>query len=223
MNCSSTVPFLLTGTTVILRGTVDNLRAKRAAAQDARNTVGVLNVKNRIKVRPDEPVNDAEIEEKVTAALVRDPYVEGYEITVDVTNGVVDLYGTVDTYFEKSQANEAVSSVRGVILVDNNLIVRNDYVPYLYDPYLDDRYPYDYDWYDYSPRFPTASDLRIKTDIEDELWWSPFVDSDDVTVTVDAGEATLTGTVDSWTEYNAAENNAYEGGAIYVDNDLTVK
>jgi osmotically-inducible protein OsmY len=44
------------------------------------------------------------------------------------------------------------------------------------------------------------------------LWWSPFVDSDDVNVTVDDGVVTLTGAVDSWSEYNAAANNAYEGG-----------
>jgi hypothetical protein len=40
---------------------------------------------------------------------------------------------------------------------------------------------------------------------------------------VDDGVATLTGTVDSWSEYDAAVNNAYEGGAVYVDNELLVK
>ena len=33
---------------------------------------------------------------------------------------------------------------------------------------------------------------------------------------------TLTGTVDSWGEYSAATDNAYEGGAVHVDNDLVV-
>jgi osmotically-inducible protein OsmY len=40
------------GSVVTLRGTVDNLKAKLAAAQDARNTVGVRRVKNHIKVKP---------------------------------------------------------------------------------------------------------------------------------------------------------------------------
>jgi osmotically-inducible protein OsmY len=52
------------------------------------------------------------------------------------------------------------------------------------------------------------------------LFWSPFVDSDDVTVSVEAGVATLTGSVDSLGEYNAARENAFEGGAITVINKL---
>ncbi len=211
------------GKTVVLRGTVDNLKAKRAAAQDARNTVGVRAVDNRIKVRPTPILTDEKIEDNVRQALLRDPYVESYEITVDVINGVVNLYGTVNTHFEKSQADDVASKVKGVIVVDNNLIVQDDYAAYTYDPYVDEWYVYDAHWYDYRPRFPARSDWWIKEDIEDELWWSPFVDSDDVTVRVDDGIATLTGTVDSWSEYNAAANNAYEGGAIFVENNLIVK
>jgi len=44
-----------------------------------------------------------------------------------------------------------------------------------------------------------------------------------VNVEVKNGDVLLTGTVDSWMEYNAAANNAYEGGAVYVDNELNVK
>jgi osmotically-inducible protein OsmY len=210
------------GRTVILRGKVDNLKAKRAAEQDARNTVGVIAVDNRIKVRPTEPPSDRKIEDKIRRALLRDPYLESYEITVNVVNGIVKLYGTVDTYFEKSQADDVAARVNGVIMVDNNLVVENDYEPYLYDPFVDEGYLYDRERYDRKPRYPGKSDRQIKEDIQDELFWSPFVDADDVNVTVDRGLATLTGTVDSWSEYNAAENNAYEGGAVYVDNDLAV-
>ena len=211
------------GTTVILRGTVDNLKAKRAAAQDARNTVGVITVDNRLKVRPAEFLSDQKIENKIVSALKRDPWVESYEINVDVQNGVADLYGTVDSYFEKSQADDVASRVNGVIIVDNNLVVQNYYTPYVYDPYIDDSYMYDYDWYHYSITYPDKTDLRIKQDIEKELWWSPYVNSEDITVTVDKGEATLTGTVNSWMEYGAAQDNAYEGGAVYVHNQLIIK
>lgn len=210
------------GTYVTLRGTVDNLKAKRAAEQDTRNTVGVRYVTNRIKVRPELPLSDKKIKDKIEDALMRDPYVNSYDINVGVINGVVYLYGSVDTYFEKIQVDDVVSKVNGVITVDNNLDVQNnDY--YTYDPYVDDNYIYDYEWYDNRPRFPSKSDWQIKVDIENELFWSPFVDGDDVKVAVDDGIVTLTGKVDSWSEYNAAANNAYEGGAVYVDNDLTVK
>ncbi len=212
------------GSMVTLRGTVDNLKAKRAAAQDARNTVGVRWVVNRIKVRPAEPLTDQKIENKIQDALLRDPYVESYEITADVRNGIAKLYGTVDTFFEKFRADDVVSRVNGVIMVDNNLIVREDppAIQDLYDPYVDD-YWYRYDWYDYRGMYASKSDWQIKNGVEDALFWSPFVDADDVNVTVDQGKVTLTGTVDSWSELNAAIHNAYKGGAVYVHDNLTVK
>lgn len=43
-----------------------------------------------------------------------------------------------------------------------------------------------------------------------------------ITVEVEDGVATLTGTVESWGEYRAAAENALEGGAIMVDNELEV-
>jgi osmotically-inducible protein OsmY len=49
--------------------------------------------------------------------------------------------------------------------------------------------------------------------IEDQLWWSPFVDANEVTVEVEDGVATLSGTADSWSERGAARDNAYDGGA----------
>jgi osmotically-inducible protein OsmY len=60
------------------------------------------------------------------------------------------------------------------------------------------------------------SDAEIRERIEEEIWWSPHVDSDDVQVTVDAGVASLTGTVDSWKERVLARQEAYEGGAADV-------
>ena len=213
----------VSGMTVTLRGTVDNLKAKRAAAEDARNTVGVRRVENRIKVRPTELQSDRKLEERVSRAFLRDPYLESYEITVDVRNGVAKLYGTVDTYFEKSQADDVASRVNGVIMVDNNLVVQMKDKPYTYDPYVDNWYSYDYNSYYRSPPYPFGNDLQIKKDIENELFWSPFVDADDVNIMVDEGVVTLTGSVDSWSEYHAAAKNAYEGGAVYVDNELTVE
>jgi osmotically-inducible protein OsmY len=49
------------------------------------------------------------------------------------------------------------------------------------------------------------------------------VDADDVKVRVNDGVATLKGRMDSWSEYNAALNNAYEGGAVSVKDEMTVK
>ncbi len=211
------------GSTVTLRGTVDNLKARHAAEQVARNTVGVWTVTNRIKVRPVDVASDTEIAQDVRDALRRNPYVDKYEITVSVEDGVAYLYGNVDSYFEKAEADEAASKTAGVVSVRNNLDV--DYVrePLVYEPYVYDYDPYAYDWYDYEPYMTFATDTEIRQEVQDELWWSPFVDSDQVSVSVDDGVVTLTGTVDTYGERSAAVENAYEGGAVWVDNDLNVR
>ncbi len=209
---------------VHLDGEVDNLKAKRSAAHTARNIVGVWRVKNRIDVRPSTP-SDATIADNVREALLRSPDVERFEINVWVNNGEANLSGAVDSYFEKFRAGDVAAGVYGVIEVDNNLVVDDDYDVLTYDPYVDDDwYIYDHDWYVYPNAYTTTeTDWEIREEIQDELFWSPFVDSDDVTVTVDDGVATLTGEVETWDERQSATENAYEGGAVAVDNDLSVE
>lgn len=181
-----------------LTGVVDNLAAKRAAEQDAKNTFGVWRVKNYLRVRPVSRRIDSVIANRVKEALVLDPYVERHDVNVTVINGKAYLYGTVDSAFEKAQAEAVAAGVKGVVDVQNDLIV-----------------PESWGW--------GMADWEIKEDIEDELWWSPFVDSNEVTVSVKDGVATLRGTVDTWKERGAATDNAYEGGAKKVRNELTVR
>jgi osmotically-inducible protein OsmY len=219
---SFTVDPSVSGSVVTLRGVVESLRAKRAAAENARNTIGVSRVKNRLKVRPAVAHADDKIENDVRDALLRDPYVDRYELNVDVINGTAYLTGSVDSYFEKAQAEDDAARVKGVVEVSNAITVTETDRPMIYDPYIHDTYTYDYDWYDYKPGNLVKPDSQIRQSIEEQLWWSPFVDSDDVDVTVEKGVATLTGTVDSWSEYHSASENALEGGAIAVDNDLVV-
>ena len=74
----------------------------------------------------------------------------------------------------------------------------------------------------YERRSPGKTDRQIKDSIESQLWWSPFVSSDQVNVAVDNGVATLTGMVDTPGERQAATDNAYQGGATLVENNLVV-
>ncbi|MGD8469779.1 MAG: BON domain-containing protein, partial [Desulfobacteraceae bacterium] len=189
---------------VTLNGQVHDLRAKRAAEQDANNTVGVWLVRNRIKVRPDmgphtspAPDVDAELAKKIRLALLRNPYTHQHEIGVTVNNRLVMLDGAVNSNLEKAKAEEVVSAVKGVAAVTNNLRVMKTWTP--------------------------RDDWEIKKDIEDELWWSPFVDEDDVSVNVTDGTATLVGVVDTLRERRVATENAYEGGAKHVRNELKVR
>jgi osmotically-inducible protein OsmY len=143
------------------------------------------------------PHVDAELAEKVRLALLRNPYTHQHEITVTVNNRLAMLDGTVNSNLNKAKAEEVVSAVKGVAAVTNNLRVKKAWTP--------------------------KDDWEIKRDIENELWWSPFVDEDDVSVTVRDGTTTLVGVVDTLRERRVATENAYEGGAKHVRNELKVR
>jgi Predicted periplasmic or secreted lipoprotein len=206
--------------TATLRGTVASVDAKRVATDDARNTVGVHDIVNRLRVIPKEAIADDALAGKIRKALSRDPYVDRFDIVVAVVNGLVYLDGKVDNAFEKARADVVAGRLGGVIEVVNNLDVRRTAVPYAYEPNLERPGAPGLSWHAYRPPMTIKSDAKIKAGIERQLWWSPFVDSDAITVTVEDGVATLTGRVHSWPEYTSAVENAFEGGAIRVVDDL---
>jgi len=208
------------GGIVTLQGVVANLEASRAAQQDARNTVGVIAVQNHLKVRPEEERPAEDIVADVRSALLRDPYVSRFDVNVSVNKGTVHLTGSVDSTFEKAQADELASRVRGVTDVDNDL--RVDLRPYSSSPYLDPWRIDDFDWYRLEPFYTRKSDQQLERDVEDELFWSPFVDSDRIRVEVDDGVVTLSGQADTWMERGAAQDNAYDAGATHVRNQIRV-
>lgn len=198
--------------TVTLTGFVNNLAAKHAAAQDARNVVGVVRVHNYLKVRPPETLTDAALESDVERALRRDPYVHPYDIEVRARNGRVTLTGDVHSNYEKERAATVASRVTGTQEVMNLLDAPPFHDPLAYttiDPVPDG-----------TPIVKT--DAEIEDDIRQQLFWSPFVESDQIQVSVDNGIATLKGTVDDWSERKAARDNAYDGGAIAVIDRLEV-
>ena len=183
--------------TASLRGSVSTLQAKMSAEQDAKNTIGVFRVKNFLKVRPTEPRTDQEIADDIRAAITRDPFLERMGLSVSVFSGVAYLTGAVDNTFQKTHAENLVSQMPGVVEVLNRLRV-----PSIHQD---------------------KDDREILEDIQDELWWSPFIDSEKIHVNVEDGLVTLTGTVNSWREKQIAGENAREGGAIAVKNKLAVK
>ena len=204
---------------VTLRGIVDNLKAKMAAEKLAEHTTGVEGVSNRIKVRTDLPSSDEQLMAEIKEALDNNAIMAEWEFDVDVNSGIATLSGTVDSYLEKTEAQWIASGVEGVNEVNNTLRVN---------------YPYSYYWWGYYPYYnlfvtPPANqallpdDDRIKKNVASEIWWSPYVDRNQVSITVNNGEVVLEGTVDSWKEYRKAAENAWEGGAFQVSNQLVVK
>lgn len=204
----------VTNGTAILTGIVDNLAARRAAERDALNTVGVWRVKNFLKVRYERDLTDEAVEKHVRQALARSPLLDRSTIEVDVNRGRAKLTGTVESTYEREHAERVASRTKGVVEVRNSLAV--ELGPRL-GP-LSVARPYVLPTYGLSMR----SDDDIEEDIEQQLFWSPFVDDGEVHVTVEDGVATLTGVVESWSERKAARDNAFDGGAIAVKNEIVV-
>jgi hypothetical protein len=123
------------------------LSAKKAAERDARNTIGILHVNNYLKVRPEEFPTDDKLEMNISNALLRDPIVNRFDISVTVLNKKAYLYGVVDEGYEKIRAESVASSVPGIVDVSNNITVR----------------PFEWTW---------NSDENIKNNIEDEFFWT---------------------------------------------------
>ncbi len=216
------------GRVVILGGAVGNLRAKTAAEQDARNVVGVWRVENLLKVRPKGQFIDAEMEKQLKAALSWDPLLDSSKINVAVIDRIAYLSGALDSDLQKAEAQDVASRIKGVALVRNHLKVEPEFAITYFDwpyhsyygmPYFN-RSPYSV-----SETFwpqPYLSDEQIKKNIVHAFFWSPFVDSDDIKVTVHGGVATLTGTVASWIGYGEADKDAHRSGATAVRNRIKV-
>lgn len=209
---------------ITLSGTVSSLSAKRAAGSDAQNVVGVVLVKNNLKVRPDNVPADSTLRTRVDEALHRSAEVDHLAINVAARDGKIYLNGLVDNYYELYRAEAIAANVKGVKEVMNNIGVTysKDYGFYYPNGIFDHYYPSPFtrpgSYYSYP-----LSDGQIKENIEDELWWSPFVNESDITVTVLGKVATLTGTIDSWRARNAAIENAYEGGAYSVIDQMAIE
>lgn len=207
---------------VTLHGSVDNLKARRAAANTARNTVGVARVDNRIRVDSAEDRPADAIVADAREALERAAYLDAPAIDVTVKHGVLRLQGTVDTTFERGWADDVVAHVPGVVAVRNYLAVSDERF-LAYDPYVD-AYPlYTHRWFRYVPPVSFADDALLESDIRAQLRWSPFLDADSIKVDVNDGVAVLTGTVDDRPAKACATANAYDGGAVWVRNRLTIR
>jgi len=190
---------------VTLDGRVDRAGARRALAETARDTRGVWIVRHNVGIKPGmistrDPMveDDPRIARRARTALLANAEVHQHQIGVEVTSGVAELTGAVDSDHQKQVAEQVVSEVRGVVRVANRIDV-------------------------VAEETARKSDSAIREDIRDELFWTPFVDGDDVTVTVRGGVATLTGAVDTLEARRAATKNARDGGAAEVRNRLRVR
>ncbi len=111
-------------------------------------------------------------------------------------NGAVLLTGTVDSIYERNHAENVSSRIRGVTSLTNQI--------------------------SFSTPEIEKSDWEIQLDIENQVWWSPFLSGQDIVATVEDGAATLSGSVQHIHQRLIAEQQAFEAGASIVINRLRV-
>jgi osmotically-inducible protein OsmY len=183
------------GGVAYLSGTVDNLMARRAAERVAGTTRGVYRVENFITVGTPADAQPLTIAENFKRNAALDPVLssENVALAVEGTKGI--LTGEVDTPYERQRAASIASRQRGIDHIENRITLA---------------------------AHPLKPDAELLVDIRNELTWSPYVDADDIEVSVEDGVATLRGDVASWLEHKAAVENAYEGGARRVVSKMLV-
>lgn len=158
---------------------------------------------------------DNEMEDRIDNRLMMDVNVDHQDLTVDVNEGVATVRGPVNSHFEEKQVLKDANKVAGINKIRDRLHVMDDRKPE--EPIHDATRP------GYQPYVQFTSDRELEQAVSEELWWSPLVDRDEINVDADHGRVWLAGMVDSSTEREAALQNAWEGGARRVQNDLQLK
>ncbi|HEY8946285.1 MAG TPA: BON domain-containing protein, partial [Polyangiaceae bacterium] len=183
---------------VTLSGTVPEPAARAAAESDARNTVGVRAVENRLRVLPPQIVSDAELLRNVDQRLRAHPGITPSGMKVFVENGWVLLSGSADSAYERERAQGASHSVRGVVGVLNELEVQR------------------------GSRVVGRDDRALLESIQRELRRDPRVTPALVRVEVRDGVAVLNGRLPDWTMHDAVLENVFETLPLGIVNHLVI-
>ena len=178
---------------VTLTGFIDSYAAKLAAERVVRRVRGVRAVANDIIVRLKVDVTDTDIAAAAALALKIRPGIPP-NVQATVHNGHVTLTGHVEWLHQKEQAEAAVRHTTGVRSVVNQIGV--------------------------APK-PVQRDVRRR--IVESLHRNADLDARHIDVLVTSDVVTLTGTVGSWSQYEAAERGAGSAPGIrQVDNQIRV-
>ncbi|MDF1755788.1 MAG: BON domain-containing protein [Verrucomicrobiales bacterium] len=184
---------------VTLLGDVSRLAVKNTAEMIARDTIGVNEIDNRIRVvwtSTDDRPADVEISEDISAAVARDAYLQSADIIPQTKSAHAHLYGMVDSEFEKQRAGKIAANQKGVVHVANYLTV--------------------------SKRWEPKSDEAILEAINTELELINTSPTVEVKVTVQNGVPILSGKVDTWFQWQSLNEIAVNAGGRNIHNDVKI-
>jgi osmotically-inducible protein OsmY len=187
---------------------------------------GIKEVDNQIVVQADyvpvartgargygEVIDDATITAAVKSKLLWSRYTDGLSAEVDTKAGKVTLKGTADSAAAKDLAKRLAMNTRGVVAVDNQLVVDKTKQSVANNAKSAAR--------DTGHEF---ADSWITTKVKSTFMYSSNVDSNDISVNTHNGVVTLTGKVDSGAERALAVELArnVKGVKSVTSKDLTM-
>lgn len=182
---------------VRMTGYVNSLAEKRAAERAVWHVRGARGLAQEIEVVIPEARrhSDDEIAHRAISVLGWDAQIPVDHLQVKVERGVVTLIGVVDWQFQRTEAEERVHRLAGVVDVDNRIIVQ-----------------------------PSATPTDIKTRVERAFQRHARLHIAGIAVAVDGSKVTLTGRVPSVDERITAENAAWSAaGVADVESRLVVR
>ena len=181
---------------VTLAGHVSSYAEKLGAKRAAQRVSGVkaLAVEMDVKLAGLCKRTDADIAGSVENVLQWTTSLPKEGVKVMVENGWVTLSGEVDWDYQRQDAARGVRHLMGVIGVSDQIAIK-----------------------------PKVSLSAVKSDIEAALKRRAKADAQRISVEISGADVTLTGTVHSWSERNAARHSAWgTAGVRNVVDHMTI-
>jgi hyperosmotically inducible protein len=149
---------------------------------------------------------EARQETQIWTTYALSPYLRAHDLKVEVNNGKAILTGMVDEDINKELAKEIALGVDGIKDVDNQIVVKSDYVPKTVERSYGEK----------------IDDVTIVAAVKSRLIWSKF-SYISTKVESKAGRVVLTGNVESTEAKSAATRLAKSTrGVVAVSNQLNV-
>ena len=155
-------------------------------------------------------VVEARQESQISTTYMLSPYLRADDIEVSVDAGAATLSGTVEEDINKELAGQIALGVSGIKTVDNQIMVKADYVPSARESQ--------------ERSFgEVVDDATITATIKSKLLWSKNTDGLDIHVDTNMGKVTLQGAAENGAAKELAGRMAMNTrGVASVDNQLVV-